>query len=547
MFETETSINGNCFEDMQSNCSDQVDENQILDLQQVSVLVQTTGQRAPAESPHSSAHLGPVQSGGDVRDRWVMHGPQVPIKEVAEVSQPLTGQVLRIRGRVHRSRCLGALTFITLRKGMSFCQAIICKQQTPEAATLRKLVQSLSLESVVEVLGKVQASKATSSQASPGYELVVIQLAVVSRAEMPPFSVEQAALLSRSAALEWSEATGATHRDGVENRALSLPPRLRHDWRVLDLRAPENIALFRIQSLIAESFRGFFLKRRFVEIHSPKLRCAGKDKAFRDFRLFYFAQEARLAQSTQVYRQLAVQSGLGNVFEVGPVFRALAGDTHQHLCEFTSLDFEMELMESFRELIETTTELLRFIFSNVRLQCRLELRVFSESSPQSANDLVEDAVVSLSFEEARDLLKAAETHAALPLDDFSNAEMKRLAKLVREKHRTEVFVLHSLPDLCQPYTTMPQKSKAFACAFRVVLRGQVVASGAQHCHDISLLQTRAKSKGVCCDELYTSLRFGAVPQGGVQVGLERLTAGYLGLSNIRAASLFYRDSHRLTP
>ena len=51
----------------------------------------------------------------------------------------------------------------------------------------------------------------------------------------------------------------------------------------------------------------------------------------------YFGETACLAQSPQLYKQLAVAGDLGGVYESEPVFRA--ENTRRHLCEFTGLDF----------------------------------------------------------------------------------------------------------------------------------------------------------------------------------------------------------------
>jgi nondiscriminating aspartyl-tRNA synthetase len=42
-------------------------------------------------------------------------------------------------------------------------------------------------------------------------------------------------------------------------------------------------------------------------------------------------------------------------------------------------------------------------------------------------------------------------------------------------------------------------------------------------------------------------RYGMPPHGGLGLGLERLTAQICGLSNVKEASLFPRDMHRLEP
>jgi aspartyl-tRNA synthetase len=47
--------------------------------------------------------------------------------------------------------------------------------------------------------------------------------------------------------------------------------------------------------------------------------------------------------------------------------------------------------------------------------------------------------------------------------------------------------------------------------------------------------------------LLEALRMGAPPHGGFALGLERLTAQILGLSNLRETTLFPRDRARLAP
>ena len=54
----------------------------------------------------------------------------------------------------------------------------------------------------------------------------------------------------------------------------------------------------------------------------------------------YFKTSAYLAQSPQLYKQMAVVGGLNKVFELGPVFRAEDSNTHRHLTEFVGFDLE---------------------------------------------------------------------------------------------------------------------------------------------------------------------------------------------------------------
>jgi len=43
------------------------------------------------------------------------------------------------------------------------------------------------------------------------------------------------------------------------------------------------------------------------------------------------------------------------------------------------------------------------------------------------------------------------------------------------------------------------------------------------------------------------MRYGMPPHGGFAVGLERFVMQLCGLGNLREATLFPRDTHRLTP
>lgn len=57
------------------------------------------------------------------------------------------------------------------------------------------------------------------------------------------------------------------------------------------------------------------------------------------------------------------------VFEIGSVFRAEKAFTHRHLCEFMGLDIEMQIKESYKEIIDFIFELFRFIFKKIEENC----------------------------------------------------------------------------------------------------------------------------------------------------------------------------------
>ena len=86
------------------------------------------------------------------------------------------------------------------------------------------------------------------------------------------------------------------------------------------------------------------------------------------------------------------------------------------------------------------------------------------------------------------------------------------------------------------------------------MRGVEILSGAQRVHNADLLAQRMRSMDPPLDptapglkEYVDSFRAGCPPHGGAGLGLERIVMLWLGLPNVRLASLFPRDPSRLAP
>ncbi|XP_050113559.1 aspartate--tRNA ligase 1, cytoplasmic-like [Malus sylvestris] len=84
--------------------------------------------------------------------------------------------------------------------------------------------------------------------------------------------------------------------------------------RVLDLRTPANQGIFHIQSQVGNIFRQFLISEGFFEIHSPKLIAGSSEGGAAVFRLNYKGQDAYLAQSPQLHKQMAICGDFGSIF-----------------------------------------------------------------------------------------------------------------------------------------------------------------------------------------------------------------------------------------
>ena len=77
-------------------------------------------------------------------------------------------------------------------------------------------------------------------------------------------------------------------------------------------------------------FRDVLTKQGFVEIHTPKIISAASEGGANVFKVSYFKGSAYLAQSPQLYKQMAIAADFGKVFTVGGVFRAEDSNTHRY-------------------------------------------------------------------------------------------------------------------------------------------------------------------------------------------------------------------------
>lgn len=317
--------------------------------------------KAEAEAKGESASVQPQNSTNLEEGDTSLYGDSALVdsgsmtervfKRVEDLSHSHIGSTYWFRARIGNSRAVGKGCFLILRQGTATIQAICWQGETVPKALI-KYASAISLESIVDIRASVtEPATPVQSCTLKTLELRVMEIHVVSRAQSLPFIVDDAARGEAEAA-----ATGLP----VVSQDTSL------NFRWIDLRTPANQAIFRIQSGVCQLFREFFSSHRFIEIHTPKLIGGASEGGANVFKLTYFDQPACLAQSPQLYKQMAAAcAGFDRVFEIGPVFRAENSNTHRHLCEFTGLDFEMAIIEHYYEALELMGNMFVFMFDGI--------------------------------------------------------------------------------------------------------------------------------------------------------------------------------------
>ncbi|KAG7363109.1 aspartate-tRNA ligase [Nitzschia inconspicua] len=454
------------------------------------------------------------------------------------------GDTVWLRGRLHSIRVKGGSCFLVLRQ-YSFHTVQACffkdKENPDFSQKMIKYLKSLTEESVVDIEGVLESAEVKSCSVQ-NVEVKIKRIhSVTKAASILPFLVEDA---SRSEA----EVDASQETDRPFPR---LGQELRLDNRWMDLRAPANNAIMRVQSMVCQLFRESLYSQGFIEIHTPKLIAGESESGAGVFTTDYFGQTACLAQSPQLYKQMAISSDLTRVFEIGPVFRAENSHTRRHLCEFTGLDLEMAINDHYMETLEVIHKMFKHIFNGLETRMAKELEIIRQQYQSEPVTFTEEPCV-IHWPEAMEILTKEGFDIGDGMGDLTGAMELALGKVVKEIYGTDFFMLDKYPMEERPFYTMPDPDDPkFSNSYDIFIRGQEICSGAQRCHDPELLEELLAQKGIEAGDglksYIQSFRDGVYPHAGAGIGLERVVFLYLGLDNVRKASMFPRDPNRCTP
>jgi len=264
----------------------------------------------------------------------------------------------------------------------------------------------------------------------------------------------------------------------------------------------------------------------------------------------YFKGEAYLAQSPQLYKQMCICSDFERVFEIAPVFRAENANTHRHMTEFVGLDLEMAFEEHYHEVLDILDELFVYIFDGLKTRYKSEIEAIKKQFPSTDFEYHSQKSLRLEYKDIVSLLRENEIEIG-DYEDLSTEKEKLLGKLIKEKYKTDFYIVDKFPLEVRPFYTMPDpNNKLYSNSYDFFMRGQEILSGAQRIHDHIFLEERAKEHGInlaTIQPYIDSFKRAAPPHAGGGIGLERVVMLYLNLDDIRRSSLFPRDPKRLEP
>lgn len=426
------------------------------------------------------------------------------------------GEEVILKGWVNARRNMGKIVFLDLRDRSGMVQVVGVPAELDEQSN--EFLKEVRPQWVLEIKGVV--NKRGTKQQNPNLptgmvEVLAKNISVLAKAQPLPLDLED-------------------EKIGLDIHLDNLPLTLRTEkWR----------ALFKIQSEIVEAFRAFLRQENFTEFQCPKIVGDSTEGGSNVFTIKYFDSKAYLAQSPQFYKQIMV-GVYERVFTVGNVYRAEEHATTRHLNEYTSLDLEFGMIKDHTDIMNLETEFLRYLLAHLDKTVNSELKLWNYEKPQLPKE-----IPVFKLKEVLQLIKkdTGVDHTNEP--DLEPNEERWIGNYVKEKYHSDfVFITH-YPTAKRPVYTYPDETDpAHTKSFDLLFRGVEVTTGGQRINDYEQLVANIKKWGMDPKkfEFYLeAFKYGMPPEGGLAIGLERLTAKLLGVENVKEATLFPRDLNRI--
>jgi aspartyl-tRNA synthetase len=420
---------------------------------------------------------------------------------IEDLNSSMEGQDVLFGGWVVDLRKLGKMAFLTVRDVTGMCQVIV-------KGDSMSLLEGLNRQSVVKISGKIQASKAKDFD----FEVSATELQVLAKAEYPlPI-----------------DPIGRLESD-IDNRLNS---------RALDMRNQKTASIFKLRSQVLASIRETLIKRKFIEINTPKIIGSASEGGADLFSLDYFGKQAYLAQSPQLYKE-QMTIGLERVFEISSFYRAEKSHTGRHLSEFTSVDIEAAMMD-YTDVMDVLESIVIDVFKNTTENSKVEQEEIGHEI-KIPNSPFERITYNQALEELVKMDIKLEFG-----EDLQDSHLRSLG----EKH-PGFFFLTDWPMKLKPFYIHekdddPTLSRSFDLQYGYL----ELSSGGRRLHDPEQLKARLKEQGLdpsSFEEHLKTFGWGMPPHSGWGMGLDRLMTVLIGIDNVREVVLYPRDPDRLKP
>ncbi|MFP3953366.1 MAG: asparagine--tRNA ligase [Candidatus Acetothermia bacterium] len=415
---------------------------------------------------------------------------------------------VKIKGWLYNRRSSGGIHFLQIRDGTGLIQGVLKANQVSDE--LFDYAANLKLESSIIVTGQVREDK----RAPIGYEIGVEDIEAYQE-------VDEDYPISRK-----------EHGVGflMDNR---------HLW----IREKGAAPVLRVRHQFLQSLREFFDESGLIATEGPILTGVSVEGTTTLFETDYFGESAYLTQSSQLYLE-ATSAALGQVYWIGPVFRAEKSKTRKHLTEFWMAEAELSWVEHEGNL-DFQEKMLNYVVNSVVEKRSGELEGLGVDTEKLV-DSVELPFPRITYKEAIDIVNEAGVNMEYG-EDFGAPAETALGDHFKKPVFIEMFPRGIKPFYMEP--TPDGKEVYTADLIAPDGYGELIG-GSQRIDDLGLLKSRMEEAGLPQKpyQWYLDLRkFGSVPHSGFGLGVERTISWICNLDHVRETIPFPRQINRIYP
>ncbi|KAG6442880.1 probable asparagine--tRNA ligase, mitochondrial [Manduca sexta] len=336
------------------------------------------------------------------------------------------------------------------------------------------------------------------------------------------------------------------------NPRTTHPPDYTRQYLHLRSRTNYISAILRVRSSLTKHISDYFAANNYLNIHTPILTsndCEGAGEVFkvqpeneetikammqegRDKDTVYFGTKTFLTVSGQLHLE-AICRSMGNVYTLGPTFRAENSRSRLHLSEFYMLEAEVAFCHTLEQLQAVIEGLLQYVFIQTWNSNEADLILIDKGNKPPS--WLEQKFVTLTYDEAKIVLQKK---GMTVIDDINKEQELMLV----EYCKAPVFVTRWPKDMKSFYMKecVDDNTKVDALDLLTPITGEVVGGSLRE-DNYERLKSKLPSERL---NWYLDLRkFGNIPTGGFGLGLERLLQVLCGVSNIKDTLPFPRWPH----
>ena len=424
------------------------------------------------------------------------------------------GQTISVAGWLHKKRLLGGLNFIALRDRSGVVQSLI-----DDKVELEKL-RGMQIGTVMKLTGMVVADE----RAPGGAELHDVTVEVITPVvDESPIEIDKP--ISHK----------PEHLDTL------------FDYRVLNIRNPAEQKIFKIRNALVCNIRDYLYEHDFTEIDTPKLLGKPTEGGAEVFMLDYFGQQACLAQSPQLYKQIMV-GAFERVFEIGHAYRAEPSATTRHMTELTMLDIEMGFVENHDEVMDLVGDVTIHALKGVYDSHASELKSLNAPELKLPGD---GKVPRFTVAQIHEMYSKANHVDTASEKDLIPDEERWISEYAKKEFGSDLVYATNFPREAGNFYHKFYDDGTVAWA-DLLFRGVEIATVPlrENNHQKMVEQMTAAGLDVTAEGFkyyLQAFQYGLPQHGGCGYGIDRLVQKTIGLGNVKEATLFPRDINRLTP